>query len=557
MSESNGTVGVVARYAFGLGLVGLTALIQLLLDRALSGNFPFIMMYGVVAVVVCVCGWLPATMTALTGFFTISFLFVHPRISFPTMPLLTTVAVFSYFTSIGLIIWMGESMRRQKRAAEERGERLEKELARRYEAEDSLRQRNAELDAAVAAKEALRIQATERAAEFKALLDAAPMPVWISHDAHGRHITGNAYADEIVMRAVRGTNVSRSASDSAVAYRVLKNGVGLSPEELPVQRACATGEPMINEELQLIFPDDRSVYLLMNATPLFDERGHVRGCIAAGADITQLKRVVSELREAHSLLGNRAVQLEKIVAERTTKLRETLHELEAFAYQLVHDLRAPLVTIQSFSRLLTENVNDPGPLNHIRKIAASAEKMDTFVHDVLRYSRLLQAPVEMEPVDVGAILQSCLGSFQSFQQPNSEIHLAGEFPLVHGNKSALTECVLQLLNNAVKFVAPGAMPVVRVWCNTRDGWSTLYFEDNGIGIPKSAQGKIFEVFQRLDKGYDGSGIGLTIVKKAVERMGGKVGLQSEPGAGCLFWLELKHVGAVQHTDARAPRLARN
>jgi signal transduction histidine kinase len=123
----------------------------------------------------------------------------------------------------------------------------------------------------------------------------------------------------------------------------------------------------------------------------------------------------------------------------------------------------------------------------------------------------------------------------------AKIELTGDFPIVQGNKAALIECVTQLLSNAVKFVAPGVSPTVRVWTDSREGKTTLYFEDNGIGIPKQAQARVFEVFQRLNKELPGSGIGLTIVKKAIERMGGKVGLQSEPGHGSLFWVELKSV----------------
>jgi len=118
----------------------------------------------------------------------------------------------------------------------------------------------------------------------------------------------------------------------------------------------------------------------------------------------------------------------------------------------------------------------------------------------------------------------------------------------------LTQCLSNLLANAVKFVVPGSQPIVRVWSEfietgasdlrnlsrlPRSRMVRLYIQDNGIGIPKEAQEKIFAIFQRLGKGYEGTGIGLAIVKKAAERMGGKVGVISEMGQGSTFWLQLK------------------
>jgi signal transduction histidine kinase len=138
-----------------------------------------------------------------------------------------------------------------------------------------------------------------------------------------------------------------------------------------------------------------------------------------------------------------------------------------------------------------------------------------------------------------------------------------------GNEAALTQCFSNLLGNAIKFVAPGTRPQVRVWAeqqkaegrrqeadsattdNRRPAISNtppslpsvrLWFGDNGVGIPKEAQERIFKMFQRLDKSYDGTGVGLTVVRKAVEKMGGRVGLESEPGRGSRFWVELKAAG---------------
>jgi signal transduction histidine kinase len=139
-------------------------------------------------------------------------------------------------------------------------------------------------------------------------------------------------------------------------------------------------------------------------------------------------------------------------------------------------------------------------------------------------------------------------------------------PRVLGNEAALTQCFSNLLGNAIKFVARGTRPQVRIWAEASKAPTTapaarapasratrsapplpsvrLWFADNGVGIPKDAQGSIFKMFQRLDKSYDGTGIGLTVVRKAVEKMGGRVGLESEPGRGSKFWIELSAAEAA-------------
>jgi signal transduction histidine kinase len=118
------------------------------------------------------------------------------------------------------------------------------------------------------------------------------------------------------------------------------------------------------------------------------------------------------------------------------------------------------------------------------------------------------------------------------------VQLEGDFPCVMGNEAALTQCISNLLANAAKFVAPGVQPRVRVWSETEGDRARLFFRDNGIGIEKEAHEKIFGIFQRASRNYEGTGIGLAIVKKTIERMGGSVGLQSQPGHGSTFRLEL-------------------
>jgi signal transduction histidine kinase len=225
------------------------------------------------------------------------------------------------------------------------------------------------------------------------------------------------------------------------------------------------------------------------------------------------------------------------------KLRAAIAELEAFSHSLAHDMRAPLRAMRSYAEILIREQSPalektPGR-DYLQRIVSACARMDTLILDMLEYSRLARGEVPLEPVDAGALVRRMVASYPNLQAHQSGIHLEGEFPLLLANKAALVQCVSNLLGNAVKFVAPGTTPQVRVWAEKRDRTVRLWFEDNGIGIEKGSERRIFQLFQRLNAGYEGTGVGLGIVRKAVERMGGEVGVESEPGQGSRFWLQLK------------------
>jgi signal transduction histidine kinase len=272
-----------------------------------------------------------------------------------------------------------------------------------------------------------------------------------------------------------------------------------------------------------------------------------------------LLRTEQALRESERQLRESNTDLERRVAERTASLEETISDLEDFSHSITHDLRAPLRAIRSFAQILGEEClacGRPKAQEHIHRITSAAARMDRLIQDVLQYSRLARSELRLSPVNVQELLRGIIESYPAFQPPQVEIQINGPLPRMLGNEAALTQCFSNLLGNALKFVAPGTRPQVRVWAErvgdpkaeTRDPQPAtlsivrLSFADNGIGIPKDAHERIFKMFQRLDKSYDGTGVGLTVVRKAVEKMGGTVGLESEPGRGSRFWIELKAAG---------------
>lgn len=269
--------------------------------------------------------------------------------------------------------------------------------------------------------------------------------------------------------------------------------------------------------------------------------GEVCGVFAFISDITERKRAEQALRRMRDELANKNLELEQRVQERTAKLRDTIGELEHFSYTITHDMRAPLRALQAFGQILREEYDsqlDNAGRDYLHRIVDSASRMDSLITDALNYSKVVQEEFTLESVDVDALLRGMIDSYPQFQPPQAEIRIEGILPLVKGNKAGLTQCFSNLLGNAVKFVEAGKSPIVRIWAVSRDEMMVrLWVEDNGIGIDPEQQQRVFVMFQRLSKQYEGTGIGLALVRKVVERMKGKVGFESEPGQGSRFWVE--------------------
>ena len=170
------------------------------------------------------------------------------------------------------------------------------------------RERLAELNSSLATAEEerrrLATELAERAGELNAVLDSAPAAVWIAHDPQCLQITGNAYADQVFMQAGRGANISASAQpgQGIAPYKVFRHGVEMPPNQLPAQVAAATGQPVEEDEWELVFADGRRVSMLMGAVPLFDAQGRVRGSVTAGLDLSKRQRAEQALRESEAVL---------------------------------------------------------------------------------------------------------------------------------------------------------------------------------------------------------------------------------------------------------------
>jgi PAS domain S-box-containing protein len=383
----------------------------------------------------------------------------------------------------------------------------------------------------VSAREALMEKNELLATTLASIGDAV-----IVTDPEGRVASLNAEAE----RLTKWTTAEAAGRPLPEIFRIINESTR-APVENPVEKVLRLGHVVgLANHTLLIARGGVETPIDDSAAPIRRSGGPILGVVLVFRDFTEQKKAETALREANEQLASRAVHLEKLVQQRTARLAEMIGDLESFSYSMVHDMRAPLRAMRGFAQVLAE---DCAPIsadaqNYVRRIQTAAQRMDQLIQDGLNYSRMMRADLPLTPIKVDDLIRGIIETYPSFQSPHASIEIEGAFPLVKGNEAALTQCVSNLLGNAVKFVAEGVTPQVRLWAELRDERVRVFFKDNGIGIPAVARDKIFEIFQRLDAKFEGTGIGLAIVKKASERMNGTVGVESAPGAGSTFWLEL-------------------
>jgi len=289
--------------------------------------------------------------------------------------------------------------------------------------------------------------------------------------------------------------------------------------------------------------DGRLTDVLYNASVYKDAGGNVLGVFAAARDITARKQVEEGLRKAQQQLEGHAETLEKTVNERTVSLRETIEQLEEFSYSVAHDLRAPLRAMQGYAKAVLKDYGDQigeEGKDYLQRISSAGLRMDALTRDVLTYSKVARASMPREPVLLDKLVSEIIQHYPQMQVAQAEITVESPLLPVLGNETWLTQAISNLLGNAVKFVPEGTTPQVRVRSESRNGEVRLWIEDNGIGIKPEHQKRLFGMFERvhLNEKYEGTGIGLAIVRKSIERMGGTVGLESDGETGSQFWIQL-------------------
>jgi PAS domain S-box-containing protein len=308
----------------------------------------------------------------------------------------------------------------------------------------------------------------------------------------------------------------------------------------------------------LVHPDDRPavgerVQVLRNGAPVgyFEVRcrcknGSYRwvGWTAAAFPAEDLVYIFGRDVTQRKVNEQKIESLNTQLQQRVQELTDINDELEAFSYSISHDLRAPLRSMQGFADALLEEQFerlDADGKEYAQRVVNSAKYMDRLLNDLLDYSRLSRADLEREPVnlrdEIAELIHQLDGDIEK-SRALIKLDLANE--TVSAHPVTLRQMLTNLVGNAIKFVHPNRTPVVKIRSERRGNAVRIWVEDNGIGIAQEHCDRIFRLFERLhtSQTYPGTGIGLALVRKGAERMGGAVGVESELEQGSRFWIEL-------------------
>ncbi len=264
----------------------------------------------------------------------------------------------------------------------------------------------------------------------------------------------------------------------------------------------------------------------------------------------RLVRWIGSLANSIATLVDRLAAQEALVeSERkhralARQLRQANEELEAFAYSVSHDLRTPLRTMEGFAHALLDDFGDelpPEARDYVERIIASGEQSEKLIRDLLAYSRLSFEEVQLQAVDLSEVVELAREQVAgALEAADARLDVQDDLPRIRSHQATLVQVISNLLSNAVKFVPPDRTPLIEVGAEEVTEGARLWVQDNGVGIPPDQTDRIFKVFERLAESGDqpGTGIGLAIVRRGIERLGGRVGVESEPGEGSRFWIEI-------------------
>ncbi|MEX0268874.1 PAS domain S-box protein [Leptolyngbyaceae cyanobacterium UHCC 1019] len=403
--------------------------------------------------------------------------------------------------------------------------------------------------------------------QLETLLEVIPIGIGIAQDPECKHIKVNpAFAKQLGIPTTINASLSTPPKESPT-FKVYQNGREMIPEELPMQYAAAHGAVVMDVEIDVVHENGKVVTLLEYAAPLFDEQNQIIGCVGAFLDIserTQLQAALQQMNEA----------LEIKVQERTAELNQvnedltrSNQELEQFAYVASHDLQEPLRAISGYTQLLAKdylNQLDATGQQYTAYVVEGAARMQQLIQDLLDYSRIGTRDLVLTAVDSNAVLNRVLDNLQLAIAESNAIITHDPLPTVTADKTQLIQLFQNLIGNAIKFrrESPPQIHISATWDNSNGrshrsdphppnpeptdpipATEVVYLfaiRDNGIGIKPRYLERIFEIFKRLHtrREFPGTGIGLAICKKIVDRHNGRIWAESEPDIGTTFYFTL-------------------
>ena len=430
-------------------------------------------------------------------------------------------------------------------------EDLEREIEQRQAAEAGMQSAYDQLEARVAERtaELEKTGADLRASEssFRLLTEVMPQIVWTARP--------DGFLDHYNQRWTDYTGMTIEETQGWGWQPVLH------PDDLEKttevwRHATQSGEPYQVEYRFKRASDGVYRWHLGRAMPMRDESGNITKWFGTCTDIDDQKRAQQELQRSHEELENRVAQRTAELARANQSQQRLLVELErsnaelqSFASIASHDLQEPLRKIQAFGdRLKTkcaDDLSDDGKI-YVDRMQDAARRMGILIYDLLELARVTSKAQPFAPVDLSSTAREVASDLETrLEQSGGKIEI-GELPTVEADRLQMRQLLQNLIGNAFKFHKPGEAPLVRVESETRENRVRLTISDNGIGFDEKHSENIFAMFQRLHgrSEYEGTGIGLAIVKKIVERHGGEIFAHSVPGEGATFVIDLP----LSHND---------
>jgi PAS domain S-box-containing protein len=402
------------------------------------------------------------------------------------------------------------------------------ELARRklLLAKDEISKTNEELELRVAERtrqlEAARVEAEEGKRLLESVLEALPVGMAIT-DIKGGNIRAN-HAFELVWG---GPRPSADSIKDYAAYRAwwVDTGEPVRPEEWASALVVLKGEAVHRQVLEIERFDGTRAFVINSASPVFDAKGEIVGSAVAIQDITDLKRA------------------EEALKERTGQLEAANRELEGFSYTVSHDLRAPLRAIDGYSRMILRKHADrldEDALSKFNIIRRNTLMMGQLIEDLLAFSRLGRTELSATTLDIGGLIREVWEDLRAINPDRRLTLKIAELPRGKGDRVLIKQVLVNILSNAVKFTKGREEALIEAGGYNKGGEIVYYVRDNGVGFDMQYHDKIFGVFQRLHSAedFEGTGVGLAIVKRIILRHGGRVWAESEVDKGATFYFTL-------------------
>jgi len=283
--------------------------------------------------------------------------------------------------------------------------------------------------------------------------------------------------------------------------------------------------------------DGTQMQLSLWTAALLEPDGSIGGSLGIFADLSDRKRAEEQVRQLNDTLERR-------VKDRTARLEEANEELQAFSYTVSHDLRIPLRSLQQLARDLLDHHGaqlDEEATTDALRIVGAAARMEQQIDDLLEFSRVSRSELATEPLSLILVVYELLGRLQRDPEfRDAQVSVQEPLGWVMGHRLTLQQVILNLLTNAITFVAAGVRPEVLISAKENGEMMQLFIADNGIGIREEDRERVFQLFERLPAAerYPGMGVGLAVVRRGVERMGGKVEVELGRHGGTVFRIDL-------------------